>query len=1804
MNKSNICIVTIPGYTITELIYASKKTTVYRGQQQTTQISVIIKILNAEYPRLQDLIAFKNQFAISQQIDHPNIIKCYALEKYGNSYAIILEDFSGISLSEYTSLQKLDINSFMPIAIAITKALEFLYAKKIIHKDIKPRNILINPQTQEIKLIDFGISSLLPKETADIKSPNVLSGTLTYMSPEQTGRMNRGIDYRTDFYSLGVTFYELLTGQLPFYSQNHLELVYCHIAKEPTHPREINPQIPPVLANIIIKLMAKNPDNRYQTARGIRYDLEICQKMLLTEGEINNFELAKRDISDRFLIHDKLYGREQEIITLLNAFESISAGNKELMLVAGFSGIGKTAVVNEVHKPIVRQKGYFISGKYDQFQKNIPFSALVQALRSLMRQLLTENIVQLQEWKTQILSALGEQGQVIIDVIPELQYIIGQQPPVTELTGNASENRFNLLFSKFIQVLATSKHPLVIFLDDLQWADIASLKLIKLLMCAKYTKYLLLIGAYRDNEINPGHPLILTLDDIRQDNITINQIILQALDKSHLRLLVKDTLCCPESDSQDLTELLLKTTQGNPFFANQLLKSLHEDGLITFNFSLGYWQCDINAAKALYHHHDIVNFLKTQLQKLPRNTQDILKIAACIGNQFDLATLSIVCEKSQIQVAAELWNALQEELIIPQNEAYKFFTDEQSAFDIFNLNFPVNNTELIFVKYKFLHDRVQQAAYALISDVDKSATHLKIGQLLLKNTNAVELEEKIFEIVNQLNIGIELITNQLERYELAKLNLIAGCKAKSSTAYEAAVKYLSVGLQLLDVNSWEYDYELTLNLYVESVEAEYLNINPEQAITYIEIVRKNATSILDQVKVYKKQMLMYDMESSIYTGLKLLEMLGVTLEQVPPENVNIEDLISLPKMIDPYALAAMGILVSLSLVAYISNPSLVLPIIFTMIYLSSNYGNSAESAYGYIVYGFILCDTFADIDTGYRYGKLAFNLSDKFDSKVIRFRVVMLWYCEIMYWKQHFRESILPLQDIAHYGWEIGETDFLGSCCTGHVFMLLFAGENLVDVYEYLEYYLALISHRKLDWHTQNLKIWQQIIFNLINVNPDVGINYDKCKFNGDFLSEELFLFFVNTKNYNSLFGFYLTKTIQFYLFYQYKNAVDSAILAKPYIAAVTGQVIGSEHNFYYSLALLAEYPYLLENEQLESMQEIISNQQNMQDWAIHAPMNYQHKYQLIEAEKARVLGNNWQAMELYDQAITGAKENKYLHEEALANELAAKFYLSVNKEKIAKTYLIDAYYCYANWGAKAKIQHLEKTYPHLLETIINQTKTKLTAGEVSTLISKPSLTGVSALLDLETVTKASLAIASEIQIDKLLYTLMQVISENVAANKSALILQKEGNLILVAQCMNEHECKFSTTPINDSQDLPSSIINYVANMQEYLLISDATNDQDFANDSYIIQHQSKSILCNPILNKGQLIGILYLENNLTVGAFTIDRLRILNLLSSQAAISLENAQLYSNLEEKVTQRTQELNENNLHLEQTLHELKATQSQLIQTEKMSSLGRMVAGIAHEINNPINFIYANIEHASNYTESIINLLNIYQQEYPSHSATIEKYKQDNDFDFVIQDLPRILDSMTVGSERIRKIILSLRNFSRLDESEMKPVDIHEGIDSTLMILETRFQEKLGYSRNVVIKNYSNLPLVQCYASQLNQVFMNIISNAIDVLKQREKSLSTAELKNNPNQIIIRTQIINNNWVQIAIKDNGMGIKPEIKQRIFDPFFTTKPVGEGTGLGLSISYQIIVDKHSGKLDCISAPGKGTEFIIEIPIKLHQP
>src|SRR4028118_1178553 len=637
----------ISGYHLVEQLYCGSRTLVYRAIRETDQFPVVIKLLNRDYPSFSELLQFRNQYTIAKNLRLPGVVEPYNLESYRHSYALVMEDFGGISLRDYAQEASLTLAEILEIVIQITDILDGLYRNRVIHKDIKPANLLIHRETKQVKLIDFSIASLLPRETQEIQNPNVLEGTLPYISPEQTGRMNRGIDYRTDFYSLGATFYELLTGKLPFQTDDPIDLVHCHLAKEPLAASIVNQSVPLALSEIVSKLMAKNAEARYQSALGLKFDLETCLFQWQETGTLTNFDLGQRDLCDRFIIPEKLYGRESEVFSLLAAFERVSAGSTEMMLVAGFSGIGKTAVVNEVHKPIVRQRGYFIKGKFDQFGRSQPFSAFVQAFRDLMGQLLSESDAKVEQWKTQILAALGENAQVIVEVIPELERIIGEQPPVPKLSGSPAQNRFNLLFENFIQLFTTKEHPLVIFLDDLQWADSASLKLMQLLMSDIDNCYLFLIGAYRDNEVFPAHPLMLTLAEIQKTEAKVNTITLAPLAQADVNCLVADTLACSTALALPLTELVYQKTQGNPFFSTQFLKSLYEDGLIEFNCEVRYWQCDISRVRSLAITDDVVEFMALQLQKLPSQTQEVLKFAACIGNQFDLGTLAIVDENSR-----------------------------------------------------------------------------------------------------------------------------------------------------------------------------------------------------------------------------------------------------------------------------------------------------------------------------------------------------------------------------------------------------------------------------------------------------------------------------------------------------------------------------------------------------------------------------------------------------------------------------------------------------------------------------------------------------------------------------------------------------------------------------------------------------------------------------------------------------------------------------------------------------------------------------------------------------------------------------------------------------------------------------------------------------------------------------------------------------------------------------------------------------------------------------------------------------
>jgi len=1510
-------LIEMAGYRVTEKIYESAGSRVYRGWRERDELPVVVKVMKDEYPSPEAIAQYRREYEITKNFELEGVVKTLGLEQYKNGLAIVLEDFGARSLKIALESQRLSIREFFPLAIEITEILGHIHRQKIIHKDINPSNILIEPGSGKVKIIDFGISSFLSKENSTVRNPNILEGTLAYISPEQTGRMNRAIDYRTDFYSLGVTFYELLLGQLPFESSDPMELIHCHIARSPVPPDTVNPKIPGILAAIVMKLLAKTAEERYQSAWGLKADLERCRDAVQHQAQPSSFPLGEHDVSDNFQIREQLYGRETEVATLLAAFDRVAAGTTELMLVAGFSGIGKSALVQEVHKPIVRQRGYFISGKFDQFKRNIPFASLVQAFRDLIRQLLAESEARVAYWKTELLEAFGGDGQVLIDAIPEIEAIVGPQPPVEPLSPTASQNRFNRLFGKFIRVFTRAEHPLVIFLDDLQWADSASLKLLELLVSDTDTRYLFAIGAYRDNEVSPIHPLMTTLTDIRNAGVNVNQITLKPLAFEDLNQLIADALNTSGDRTAELAQLLLAKTQGNPFFSNQFLKSIYEENILEFDYHHGVWQWDLDRVRQMDVADNVVEFMAGKLQKFSPETQRVLKLAACIGNQFDLATLAVVNQKSLAETAGDLWQALDEGSIVPLSDNYRFFQYAETA--------AVFGDRDLEVTYKFLHDRVQQAAYSLIEESEKQATHYQIGRLFLQAIKTTEeLEENIFDLVNQLNYGSDRLDDPEEKAELARLNLRAGQKAKAATAYNAAVKYLKIGLDLLPENCWNSDYEFTFKYYLETAEAEYLNTNFKASEALAKQIEERAIGRGDRVKVDELKMQIYMAESqmiaTIETGLDALDRLGIEMWQgsAVPELPPVNDVADLPEMTDPDRLAAMRILVTMAPAAYVAKPEVLRQAILTMVQLSLESGYSALSAYAYAVYGLLLCGAIGELDKGYNAGKLGLMLLDKFHSKALQCKVHFLFNVFIRHWKEPTRNTREPLKKTVQIGVDTGDLEYASFAAQNYCYFMFSAGEPLPLLEEQQRHYVEFIEKVKQRYSIGNALIWRQCSLNLL------GQNEDPCRLVGEsFNEDEMTAVYRETNNRSSLLHVHTAKGILNYLFGDDETAIACLSEAEQYWTAGLGSIVNVTRILFHSLSLLAVYDRASEGDRAAYRAKIEQNQAQLQRWASAAPENYQHKWELVEAERARVFGDPLRAMESYDRAIAAALKINYNHDAAVARECAMRFYLARGHETIARAYALDAHYAYLQWGAKAKVAQFEQQYPQFFSNARSQ-GSRL---QRSTATLSHSTTGSHSgeVLDLGTILKASQAISGEIVLEKLLSKLIELILENAGAQRGVLILAEEDRLKIQASGDAETGAiaVLQGTDVASSDDLPQAIVNYTTRTLEDVVLADATEAEQFATQPYILRERPRSILCAPILNQGKLVGLVYLENNLTTDAFTPDRLEVVKVLSAQAAISIENALLYRTLERKVEERTAQLAQANREITVLNERLKA-----------------------------------------------------------------------------------------------------------------------------------------------------------------------------------------------------------------------------------------------------------------------------------------
>jgi PAS domain S-box-containing protein len=1413
--------------------------------------------------RPETLRRLEHAHALRDHLDLAWAARPLSLTQHEGRFVLLIEDPGGEPLARLLG-RPMDLIAFLHTAIGLMKALARLHERGLVHKDVKPANILVDTASGKVTLTGFGVASRAPRERQTPDAPEVIAGTLPYMAPEQTGRMNRSIDSRSDLYAAGVTLYEMLTGVLPFTAADPLEWVHCHVARQPTSPSDRVVEIPEQISAIVMKLLAKTPEERYQTAAGVEADLQRCLAEWERLGSIAPFPLGARDIPDRLLIPEKLYGREREVDALLGAFGRVVVdGATRLVLVSGYSGIGKSSVVNELHKVIVLPRGIFISGKFDQRLRDIPYSTLAQAFQGLIRQLLNADDDRIRHWRDAIREAVASQGRLLTDLIPELALIIGPQPPIPELSPLETQLRFQALFQRFVGVFARAEHPLVIFLDDLQWLDPATLTLIEYLVTHPDTRHLLLIGAYRDNEVGPAHPLARTLEAIRQTDASVDEIVLDPLSVADIDQLLADALRCAPTEVQPLSELVARKTDGNPFFACQFLTSLKEEGLLKFDPRSRSWTWDIEGIEAKGFTDNLVDLMIRRLQRLPSASQEALKLLACLGNQADFTTLATVHGGSE---------------------------------DVMHENFRVATVMGAILsregRYRFLHDRVQEAAYALIPLDSRAAQHLRIGRLLLKSLTEREISERIFDVVNQLNSGSTLVSDSAERERLAALNLQAGQRAKASTAYASASKYLAAGMAALDEDAWQRCYELTLTLCLERAECELLSLNVEVADRLVATLLVRGLSKAERAAAYRLRMILGvmlgNMTLAIRTGLECLEMFGMELPEHPtPEHVQAEyadlrrilddrpiaSLIDLPTMSDAETRAATDILIELAISSYHVNQDLFVMVLCRVVKLGLQHGLSGSIVTGFAGLAFVLGPLLHRFDDGERFAELAVAVADRHGLTAQKAAVhfcAQMAFC----WTHPLDDAVAHLDVAYQAARETGEIVYACYAVEHRLTDLLARGDSLDQIWEQSVGALDFLQTRNVRHVVDIVLSIQAFVQSLRQTRDDASgdLAMLDARVLGDGVPVAGCYHWIRHMQRNFLLG-------------DPETALEDAEKAKPILWSARCHIQYVDYCVYQSLALAAVFPTASPKRQMEARATLVANLEALQRWAESCPATFSHNRTLVAAEMARLDGRDIEAMQLYEGAIRRSADRGFIQDQALANEIAARFYFSRGLSKVAYVYLREARDCYARWGALGKVEQLDESHPDLRRP------------EASTLLT--TIEAPAEELDLGTVVKTSEALSGEIVLDKLIHTLMSIAVEHAGASRGLLLLRRDGDVSVEAEATTESDTvKVDVRSVAPtSAVLPQSILRYVVRTQESVILEDALIDAQFGTDPYVIRAKARSILCLPLVKQAKLIGVLYLENHLAPHVFTPARSALLKVLASQSAISLENARLYTDLQ-------------------------------------------------------------------------------------------------------------------------------------------------------------------------------------------------------------------------------------------------------------------------------------------------------------------
>jgi predicted ATPase/signal transduction histidine kinase/GAF domain-containing protein len=1802
----------------------------YRGRQTGNAAPILVLASAATSQSPANLARMVHEYELASQLDPEWAVRPIALAHHDGHTVLAFDDPGGGPLDRLIG-KPLAISEFLRTAISIADALRQVHDQGLIHRDINPSNILFDRSCGRVWLTGFGIASRLPRERQDPKPPEEIAGTLAYVAPEQTGRMNRSIDSRSDLYAMGVTFYAMLTGTHPFRAGDPMEWIHCHIARVPVAPSERVSSVPTQLSAIVMRLLAKTAEDRYQTAAGVLADLRRCLIEMESVGRIETFPLGALDTSDRLLIPELLYGRESEIAALVASFGRVVAtGTPELVLVSGYSGVGKSSVVNELHRVLVPPRGLFASGKFDQYKRDIPYATLAQAFRSLVRQILVKNAAEVEQWRSALAGALAANGQLIVNLVPELEFVIGKQPPVADLPTRDAQNRFQMIFRRFLGVFARKEHPLALFLDDLQWLDSATLDFLEHLITHPEVRHLLLVGAYRDNEVGPSHPLMRTLEVIRKTDAGVHEIVLAPLGLGDVGRLIADGLHCELERAQPLAELVRDKTGGNPFFAIQFLTGLTDEGLLAFDRVASAWAWDMDRIRAKSYTDNVVDLVAAKLKRLSATTQEALKQLACLGNVAEITTVTLAQGTAEEAISATLREAVHAGLVLRQGGAYKF-----------------------------LHDRIQQAAYSLIPEDHRAEAHLSIGRRLLASLPEDGIAEYLFDIANQLNRGGVLLIHRDDKAGVAAIDLRAGRKAKASAAYESARKYFSAGMALLNDEDWGNQYDLMFRLWLERAECEFLTGHFDTAKQLIGELLQRAASKVDQAAVYNLQIRLHEVNGeyaeALACGLECLSLFGIdipahpTQEQVAAEYETvwqvldgrpIESMIDLPLMTDSEIQAAMQVLSGLTPPAFFTDPRLAWLQLCRMVKIGIWYGTSGALALAFGYFGNILGPVFHRYTDGYRFVKLASDLVEKHGFIACQAKIYY-FMAHVIPWTHPIANAIPFMRATFRTAIETGDLAF---ACYGllHPTEVFFLRNDSLDMV-WRESEIALDFARQMKYRDVADLIQSQQRF----IATMQGRTETFCTFNDAQFDEATFEARLTKDRMSLLIFWYWTLKLKArFLAGEYAEALDAADKAKSQLSSSPATILMLDYVYYSALTLAACYESASTDQRQAWCRLLAAQQEQLREWVENYPPTFADKHVLVLAEIARLEGRDLDAMRLYEQAIRSAHENGFIQNEGLAYEVAARFYTARGFEAFSKAYLQNARSCYLRWGAEGKVRQMDLKYPNW-------------TPQLETLGSDRTIGTPADRWDLTTVVKVSQAVSGEIHFDRLIDVLMETALENAGAERGLLILPRGEEMWIEAEAATaeDHVVVYRPNTRVTPAGLPESVYHFVIRTRDSVLLDDASKQEPFSADTYVRSHNSRSIMCLPLIKQTKLIGVLYLENSLASHVFTPARIAVLSLLASQAATSLENARLYSDLQEADAylaeaqrlshtgsfkwggmdgaiswseevyriygfDRTSELSLErifqNVHPDDVdsvrdLAEKMSTKNDDFELEHRIVMadgsikylrivahavlgeagGRKVIGAVMDVTSfkealdRLRKAQADLAHAARLTtlgELAASIAHEVNQPLMAIVTNAESCLL-----WLTMERPN-WEKAREAAERIVKnghragdVVKSIRALVRKSDAEIVALDINQVIGDTLDLMQSELRRR-GVSLETRLT--SSFELIKGDRTQLQQVIVNLIMNAIEAMDTVPTSARILR---------VVSEFDEKGDVFTSIEDTGPGIETELLERIFDPMFTTKPTG--LGLGLSICHSII-DGHAGRLWVVPNPIGGSIFRFSLP------